>query len=236
MPSRIRALHLPIHPSPAHPDNGILLFLDRGLKLPKKTYVKTEKTFSLQWKLLQAEYGEPRTGRRYRLKPDSFAKLLQHVDIGGPTGHMKTTAPKVPPPVNYSNLQDLLDTMDSNFAQYGSTNQPPVPPAEIPKPPKYSVQAPTAISTLQSVARSREGVAAATDRYIAQWRGSQTLEARRNESRSILPTYHTSPPSDFVVRSYNRVSILRRLLLILLVAAGVFLVIAWWQCLLTACN
>lgn len=227
---------MPIHPSPAHPDNGILLFLDRGLKLPKKTYVKTEKSFSIHWKLLQAEYGEPRTGRRYKLKTDSFAKLLQHVNIGDSTGHTKTTAPKLPPPVNYSSLQDIFDTMDSNFGQYGSINQPPVPSPQLPKPPKYSVQAPTATSTLQSLARSREGVAAATDRYIAQWRESQTRQAPRHEAPSILPTYHTSPPSNIVVPSYNRVSIVRRLLLILLLVAGVFLMIAWWECLLTACK
>ena len=215
----------------------MLLFLDQGLKLPKKTYVKTEKTFVIQWKLLQADYGDYRTGRRYRLKPDSFAKLLLYNKIGG-----SPVRPEVPetPRQHSLDLQAMFDRLESmatgNLSPSNSTSQPVTQPPQVPKPPRYSIQAPTAASTLQSVARSREGVAAATDRYIAQWRGGQQRETPRHETRSLLPTYNISRPSDPVVRSYDPASILRRMFVVFVLMAGVFLIIAWWRCRLWACK
>ena len=240
MPSRIRAFHLPIHPSPAHPDNGILLSLDHGRKLPKKTYVKTEKTFSIQWKLLQADYGEYKTGRRYKLKPDSFAELLLYIKVpGGPAGQVKTKLPEIQRPHSLD-LQAMFDRIESmtasNFSPSSSTSQPDTPPPQTPKPPKYTVQAPVTATTPQSVARSREGVAAATDRYLAQWRGGQLHESPRHETRSILPTYRNSPPPDPVISPCNPVLILRRMFVVFLVMAAVFLIIAWWRCLLWSCK
>ena len=117
----------------------------------------------------------------------------------------------------------------ANVRQYGTINQPIHSPPRPPKPPKYSVRAPVAASTLEAVARSREGVAAETDRYLAQWRESQTW---RQEACSTLPIYRTSPPADVPVGSRDPRKILRRLFVVLVLVLGCLLGIAWWQRLL----
>ena len=168
--------------------------------------------------------------------------MLQHIKSVAPIGPGKPQAPEtpIPAPVKYQlTTQDIINAVHANNSvQYGAIS-PPLPPRPlIPKPPQYSVRAPVAASTLQSVARSREGVAVETDRYIAQWRESQTREARRQqEPRSILPTYRSySPPSDIVVGSHDPWPILPRLFVVLLLMAGGFLVIAWWRCQLWMCK
>ncbi|KAF6219505.1 hypothetical protein HO133_003974 [Letharia lupina] len=221
---RIRASHLPIHPSPVHPDNGILLFLDQDIELRKMSYVNTESPRQIEWALLQRHYREQRTGERFRLRPDSFAKLLDYIGSEAPLGRGTSVAPQSPlhPSTTYSPGWDLLESMKANsLAQYGSINRPTVPPRRISEPARYLVRAPTATSTLQAVARSREGAAAEVDRYLAQRR-----EARRHETRAILPTHRPSPRSD---SSYDPMSILRKLFVAVLVAVGLFFAIAWWR-------
>ena len=182
--------------------------------------------------MLQADYREYRTGKPFRLKPESFATLLKHIKH-------EAKAPETPAPLPVINLppRDLLESMRANnFPQYRSISQPAIPPPQAPKPPQYSVRAPVAASTPQSVARSREGVAADLHSFIAQYRGAQTRDVWRQDARSVLPTYHTSAPSGSVARSCDRVSILRRLFVVLLLVLVLFLTVAWWQCELWVCK
>ena len=129
--------------------------------------------------------------------------------------------------------RDLRELMKAyGLERYSSSNQPTLPPSRIPEPPRYSTRAPIAASTPQSVARTREGTALDVDRYLAQWR-----EARRHGTRSILPTYRPSPPSELVVSSHGSKRILWRLFVGLLVmVVGIPLTIAWWRCQLWVCK
>lgn len=227
-----RSFYLPIHPSPVHPDNGILLFLDQDVQLPKKTYVNTKSQRSIPWAWLQRDYREQRTRKQCRLRPDSLAKMLDYIGLDAPVGHGKSKAPKTPRYffVDHPSGRDLLESMRAdNLAQYGSFNQPTVPQPRTLKPPKHSVRAPVAAPTLQSMARSREGAAAEADR-------AQRREARAREARSILPIYSSTPRSDNVGYSDNSISILRKLFVLLFVIAGIFLTVAWWRCQLSECK
>ena len=184
--------------------------------------------------MLQAGYREYRTAKPFRLKPESFATLLKHIKQEVPA-----KAPKPPPPLSVTSLPPryLSECIRANsFPQYSTISQPAIPPPQAPKPPQYSVRAPVATSTPQSVARSREGVAADLHSFIAQYRGAQTRDVWRQEGRSVLPTYHTSAPSGSVAKSYDGVTILRRLFVLLLVMIVVFLTIAWWRCELWVCK
>ena len=184
--------------------------------------------------MLQAGYREYRTAKPFRLKPESFATLLKHIKHDAPA-----KAPKTPPPVSVTNLppRNSLESMRANsFPQYSTISQPAISPRPASKPPQYSVRAPVAASTPQSVARSREGVAADLHSFIAQYRGAQTRDVWRQDARSVLPTYHTPAPSGSVAGSYDRVSILRKLFVLLLVMIVVFLTIAWWRCELWVCK
>ncbi|KAL9070755.1 MAG: hypothetical protein Q9161_004689 [Pseudevernia consocians] len=229
-----RAFHLPIHPSPVHPDNGILLYLDEGLELRRKTYVKTETPRRIPWDLLQKDYRERKTSKRFRLRPESFKKLLEYSRFETPTGRRKSKVPETPRhiPVENPPLRDLLASMRADStAPHGFIIDPTVPPPRVPEPPRYSVRAPMTASAMQSVARSREGAAAEIDRDIAQRR-----EARRREVSSILPTYRPSPRSELVVTSYDPFLILRGLFVVLLAMVAISFTIAWWQCQLPACK
>lgn len=220
-----RSFYLPIHPSPVHPDNGILLFLDQDVQLPKKTYVNTKSQRSIPWAWLQRDYREQRTRKQCRLRPDSLAKMLDYIGLDAPVGHGKSKAPKTPRYflVDHPSGRDLLESMRAdNLAQYGSFNQPTVPQPRIITPPKHSVRAPVAAPTLQSVARSRESAAAEADR-------AQQREASRREARSILPIYSSTSRSDNVGYSDNSTSMLWKLFAILLLTAAVFLIVNWWQ-------
>ena len=228
-----RAHHLPIHPSPVHPDNGVLLFLDQDLELPKKTYVNTKTQRSIRWELLQTNYREQRTGKGFRLRQDSFVKLLNHVGFEALVGSGKSKAPEIQRRVSviYPLGPDLLEpTKARNLAQYGTINRPTMPPSSATEPLRYSIRAPMAASTVQSMARSREGTTAEVDRFFARWG-----EAQRRESRLILPTYSTTPRSNSVDVDYST-SISRKVLVLLLVIAGALLLVAWWHCQLSVCK
>lgn len=57
-----------------------MLELNGDLRLPKKTYVKTELRYTIPWSILRANYRDLRSGKVLELKPRSFAQLLQYVD------------------------------------------------------------------------------------------------------------------------------------------------------------
>ena len=73
----VRGRYLPIFPSAAHPDNGILLRLQReGTQLRKKSYIKTEPQYVVDVALL-VPYDAADSGRTYKLNPDSYTVLVR---------------------------------------------------------------------------------------------------------------------------------------------------------------
>ena len=77
---RVRAKHLPIHPSPAHPDTGALLHLKGNLNLPKNSNVKLDRRYNIPISLINLNYRHSHTGKRYKLITPSLALLRSHVD------------------------------------------------------------------------------------------------------------------------------------------------------------
>jgi hypothetical protein len=61
--ARVRCAHLPIKPSKPHPDNQVILKLDdRSAMLRKKSYVKTEKQYTISYELLKPTESLPIEG------------------------------------------------------------------------------------------------------------------------------------------------------------------------------
>ena len=148
-------------------------------------------------------------------------------------GHGKSKAPEIPRHVffDYPLGRDLLESIQANnFAQNGTINRPAAPPPRALGQLEKSVRTPILASSLQSVARSREGLAAEVERYNAQRR-----EARRHEARSILPTYSSTPRSDSISHS-DKSNCISLKFVFFLVMIAVFLTIAWWQCQLSVCK
>ncbi len=72
-----RHVHLPIFPCAPHPDHGIQLFLEDGLRLRRESYVKTEwRYFGVGWNLL-APYDD--SGRCSRLHAVSYQDLVRYI-------------------------------------------------------------------------------------------------------------------------------------------------------------
>lgn len=80
----MRALHLPIHPSPAHPDSGKLLFLEDGLCLNKNTNVKLETRYLVPTSLINFRYRDSRSRQKFRLQPQSLKTVLSAVNLTRP--------------------------------------------------------------------------------------------------------------------------------------------------------
>lgn len=80
----VRCAHLPIDPSKPHPDNHILLKLDDGSPmLRKKSYVKTEKQYTIGHKLL-TKY-DRRSPHNYFLSKASYKTLVEYVQFSEST-------------------------------------------------------------------------------------------------------------------------------------------------------
>ncbi|KAG8531632.1 uncharacterized protein KY384_003263 [Bacidia gigantensis] len=80
----LRDHHLPIFPSAAHPDNGILLSLDSDLQLRKKSYIKTEVQVIINVASL-IPYN--RTGKKYKLQQKSYHTLATYINFTPPTAN-----------------------------------------------------------------------------------------------------------------------------------------------------
>lgn len=80
----VRAAHLPIHPAPAHPDTNELLYLQSDLQLRNKSYIKTKKRHLVPLALIKFDHRERRSGKKYRLRRDSYLKVVQAVDADLP--------------------------------------------------------------------------------------------------------------------------------------------------------
>jgi hypothetical protein len=81
---RVRRLHLPIEPSNPHPDNQVLLKLDdRSATLRKKSYIKTEKQYTISYGLLR-KYDQ-RSTQNHFLSKASYRTLVEYVQFAMPT-------------------------------------------------------------------------------------------------------------------------------------------------------
>lgn len=76
--------HLPISPSTAHPDNGILLSLQNNAELRKKSYIKTEYKYTINVASLDPYC---RSGKGYKLKEISNKTLNAYIEFPPPTTH-----------------------------------------------------------------------------------------------------------------------------------------------------
>ena len=76
--------HLPISPSAAHPDNGILLSLQNNTKLRKKPSIKTEYKYTISVASLDPYC---RSGKEYKLKRTSYNTLNAYIKSTPPTTH-----------------------------------------------------------------------------------------------------------------------------------------------------
>ena len=75
---------MPIHPAPAHPDSGKVLFLDHGLRLDKDTNVKLKNRYLLPLSLINFKYCDHRTQQKYTLQSVSLDIVLGAVDSNQP--------------------------------------------------------------------------------------------------------------------------------------------------------
>ncbi|KAI0544034.1 hypothetical protein F4679DRAFT_61350 [Xylaria curta] len=125
-----RRHHLPIAPSPTHPDNGILLVLrDQSYKLRKNSYVNTRDK-----RVVQVDILRPYNRRRPDpyLSKKSFKQLCQYANYEGPlittpfnNGVSAESTPEIHA-INRATLRflqaaqrGLLHEIDSSVEQYG---------------------------------------------------------------------------------------------------------------------
>lgn len=73
-------MHLPIAPSPAHPDTGELLFLKSSLQLQKNSYIKTKTKYWVPTSLIKHGYHDRGSGKKYKLQTKSLTKVLDAID------------------------------------------------------------------------------------------------------------------------------------------------------------
>jgi hypothetical protein len=76
---KLRAAHVPIHPSSVHPDNGSCFFLADGEQLEKNSYVKLKPTRVVKTVVLK-----PWRRGKCRLKTKCLRELLKQIDFQSP--------------------------------------------------------------------------------------------------------------------------------------------------------
>jgi hypothetical protein len=77
--TKARALHLPIFPSNAHPDNGMRLYLADDQRLSKNSYIKIKPCRTVSTALLR-----PCKHGKFRLQTKSLKKLIKHMGFTDP--------------------------------------------------------------------------------------------------------------------------------------------------------
>ncbi|KAF2400947.1 hypothetical protein EJ06DRAFT_556420 [Trichodelitschia bisporula] len=101
----IRRKYLPIHPSPPHPDNGMVLLLENMTKLRKKSYINISRHHELDSRLFRSYSSE-----NPKICKASFAELLAHSDFRQPPADV-VTAPL--DRLQFSHWEALTPTDDS---------------------------------------------------------------------------------------------------------------------------
>ena len=86
--SRIRRAYYPIHPAPANPESGSLLYLENlSTCLPKQTYVNTSAIYRIPRSLINSPYHHKSTGTPFRLSMESFAEMQFQLNLPLPTAY-----------------------------------------------------------------------------------------------------------------------------------------------------
>jgi hypothetical protein len=96
--SKVRSVHIPIHPSNAHPDNGMRLHLIDNQQLPKNSYVKLKPRRTIKAALLR-----PWKHEQYQLSAKSLKTLMKHIGFKSPwpsTIYVRQPYPSPPPAHN----------------------------------------------------------------------------------------------------------------------------------------
>ncbi|KAI1760095.1 hypothetical protein GGR53DRAFT_523354 [Hypoxylon sp. FL1150] len=112
----LRSEHLPIRPSLAHPDNGMLLNLeDLTLTMRKKSYVKTRMHYRIQLRSLKNyEYNGP----DYVLSRKSYQELIEYARFSPPPFHPASstvTSPRRARSASYSEYVNSLRGLEAGL-------------------------------------------------------------------------------------------------------------------------
>ncbi|KAI0398993.1 hypothetical protein F4802DRAFT_591332 [Xylaria palmicola] len=133
----IRLAHLPIVPSEAHPDNGVLLVLaDTAHPLKKKSYVNTKNKRSIRLASLRPYH---RQGPDIFLAKKSYKLLVKRIEFIELQDEPRRVEPTPPPsaPPRTSRERDLERGVDANIEfwleyhrrslEYSRPREPPAP-------------------------------------------------------------------------------------------------------------
>lgn len=112
----LRLEHLPIRPSLAHPDNGMLLNLeDLTLTMRKKSYVKTRFQYRIQLRSLKTY---EHNGPDYVLSRKSYQELIEYAKFSPPLSHPASstvTSPRRARSASYSEYVNALRGLEAGL-------------------------------------------------------------------------------------------------------------------------
>lgn len=114
--------HLPINPSPAHPDTGELLYLKRGMQLWKESYIKTKK-FSVSKSLIDFGFRERETGKKYQLRSGSLAIVNEAVDANINILDGMASKSPVSGALSKTSTNQIPVSVHESFLDHGSTRE-----------------------------------------------------------------------------------------------------------------
>ncbi|KAK3687965.1 hypothetical protein B0T22DRAFT_141727 [Podospora appendiculata] len=119
----VRAMYLPINPSPPHPDNNMLLYLASG-QMERHSYVNTKDHYTIRFAILRPYRGN----KEYVLTPASYKELVKYAKYspGIVPGAVQGTISQLPSPVITEERLDRLHRITSSSrARSPSTPRPP---------------------------------------------------------------------------------------------------------------
>jgi hypothetical protein len=119
---KVRSLHVPIHPSNPHPDNGMRLYLIKNQQLPKNSYVTLKPRRTVKAALLK-----PWKYEKYQLSAKSLKTLVKHIKFKSPwpsSVHVRQPFPS--PPSAHNPWSGLNPNRTSRVISSTPTYQRPV--------------------------------------------------------------------------------------------------------------
>lgn len=117
-------MHLPVDPSPAHPDTGQLLHLKDGLQLWKKSYIKIGRTFWIPISHIGYHYRDRETGQRFQLRSDSLAVVVEAIDISIDALDAMASKSPVSGALSKTCTNQIPVSVHESILDYGSTREP----------------------------------------------------------------------------------------------------------------
>lgn len=217
--------HLPIAPSEAHPDNGILLTLRDPLReMRKRSYVKTKSRHRILFSSLRPY---DRQGPDYFLSRRSFDVLVEHAQLSEYNLPLlvSSAAPRAPPPSIATTAVESRRSLDEQRAPIFQWTQP-LPSNQTPRVVEHDDISSYQIRVqMPSQARNAHYAESGASRYGRQQQQQQQSEtqplldtARRQALlrlygqrsstpiNTILPTSHRVRATDIHNYSYNHES------------------------------